>query len=94
MPKDDRWSVYIVQCADGSLYTGVTTDIKRRVREHNESKKGAKYTRPRRPVHLLCSMSSLSQSAALKLEAEIKSLRKVQKVQRMVELIEAKSQSN
>ena len=94
MSKDDRWSVYIVQCADGSLYTGVTTDIQRRVREHNKSKRGAKYTRPRRPVHLLCSVGSLSQSSALKLEAEIKSLRKAQKVQRMVELIEAKTQSN
>ena len=86
--SDDRWSVYIVQCADGSLYTGVTTDVHRRVREHNKSKKGAKYTRPRRPVHLLCSLGSLTQSKALKLECEIKSLKKSQKVQRMAELLE------
>jgi len=42
------WYLYVVRCRDGTLYTGVTTDISRRVREHNESKRGAKYTKTRR----------------------------------------------
>ena len=45
--------VYMVRCADGTLYTGYTTDVTRRIKEHNHSKKGAKYTRSRRPVHLV-----------------------------------------
>ena len=44
--------VYIVECSDGTYYTGYTTDVKRRLKEHNESPKGAKYTRARRPVTL------------------------------------------
>ena len=44
---------YIVRCADNSLYTGYTTDLKRRLKQHNEGKAGAKYTRSRRPVELV-----------------------------------------
>lgn len=49
-----KWYLYLVQCDDGSIYTGITTDVRRRVNEHNyDNKKGAKYTRSRRPVFLL-----------------------------------------
>jgi len=46
------WFIYVVRCSDNSLYTGITTDVMRRVKEHNTSKKGARYTRSRRPVTL------------------------------------------
>ncbi len=47
------WHVYIVCCKDNSYYTGITTDLQRRMEEHNSAKKGAKYTRTRRPVELV-----------------------------------------
>ncbi|MFQ3334955.1 MAG: putative endonuclease, partial [Candidatus Arcticimaribacter sp.] len=46
------WWVYVIKCLDGTLYTGITTNLERRIFEHNESKKGAKYTRNKRPVNL------------------------------------------
>ena len=52
-PDPRNWSVYIVRCADDSLYTGITIDLERRLHEHNNAKNGAKYTRPRRPVTLV-----------------------------------------
>jgi putative endonuclease len=74
------WFVYIVECADATLYTGVTTDISRRVREHNESRRGAKYTRSRRPVKLVAHCVVKDKSTALKLEHKIKSLKKSEKI--------------
>jgi len=68
------WYVYIVQCIDGSLYTGITTEVERRVVEHNSSPKGAKYTRTRRPVTLLYSESQSDRSSASKREYVIKKL--------------------
>jgi len=53
MHIDKIWYLYILKCKDGTLYTGITTDVNRRVKEHNNSTKGAKYTRTRRPVKLL-----------------------------------------
>ncbi|TBR17661.1 GIY-YIG nuclease family protein, partial [bacterium] len=47
------WSLYIVKCSDKTLYTGITTDISRRVKEHNSTKKGAFYTKNKRPVKLV-----------------------------------------
>ena len=47
------WHVYIVECADGTYYTGITTDVDRRINEHNYSFRSAKYTRSRRPVRLV-----------------------------------------
>lgn len=47
------WFLYTCECSDGTIYTGITTDVKRRIREHNNSKRGARYTRRRRPVTLL-----------------------------------------
>ncbi len=73
------WHVYIVQCADGTLYTGVATDVERRVKEHNASDLGAKYTRGRRPVKLVYSKKCKDRSAALKKEYNIKQLSKIEK---------------
>ena len=53
MTYSSSWYTYIVQCADLSLYTGITTDLLRRIEEHNSSPNGARYTRARRPVQLV-----------------------------------------
>ena len=64
--------IYIIQCADDTLYTGITTELERRIEEHNGSDKGAKYTRVRRPVKLVYSEEYADRSAASKREYEIK----------------------
>lgn len=64
--------VYILKCADNTLYTGITTELERRVEEHNHSDKGAKYTRLRRPVALIYSEKHEDRSRASKREYEIK----------------------
>jgi len=75
------WFVYLVQCKDGSLYTGVSTDVKRRVQEHNgNDKKGARYTRSRRPVTLRYQENCTNRSEACKREAAIKKLTRTQKI--------------
>ena len=68
------WYVYIVQCRDNTLYTGISTDPETRVVEHNIGQNGAKYTRARRPVSLLYAEPAASRSAALKREIAIKRL--------------------
>lgn len=78
-----QWFVYVVECIDGTLYTGVTTDVTRRVREHNEGKRGAKYTRSRRPVKLRFARACDTRSDALKEEIRIKRLKRCEK-QRMI----------
>ncbi len=72
------WTVYMVRCADDSLYTGISTDVAARLKLHN-SGKGAKYTRSRRPVRLVWRSVRRSGSAARRLEAELKSWTKPQK---------------
>lgn len=74
------WHVYIVECVDGSLYTGITIDIDRRVLEHNSNKKGAKYTRNKRPVKLIISFDFESRSLASKEEYRIKKLTRENKI--------------
>ena len=64
--------VYMVKCADDTLYTGIATELDRRVEEHNSSDKGAKYTRVRRPVELVYSETCPDRSTASKREYEIK----------------------
>ena len=71
--------VYILRCADATLYTGITTDMQRRVKEHNNSPKGAKYTKARRPVTLVYSELHPDKSRALQREYKIKKLTKMQK---------------
>ena len=75
------WYLYIVECCDGSLYTGITTDVDRRVQEHNNSKRGAKYTRSRRPVTLVMVEEYSSRALAASREARIKSLTRKQKLE-------------
>lgn len=71
---------YIVECADHTLYTGYTTDLARRVHEHNHSPKGAKYTRTRRPVVLVYSEVHSTRSEAMKRESAIKHLNRKEKL--------------
>lgn len=81
------WFVYMVECADKSLYTGITTDLDRRMQEHNESepKMGAKYTRNKQPVKLVYHEQSNSRSTASKREMEIKGLKRSEKLKLLIE---------
>jgi putative endonuclease len=72
--------VYILECADKTLYTGITTDLKRRITEHNDSKLGAKYTSARRPVKLVYFRKFKNRSSASKVESQIKKLKKSGKI--------------
>lgn len=71
--------VYILRCSDDTLYTGIATDVARRITEHNESQKGAKYTSGRRPVALVHQEAFHTRSEALKREAGIKKLSRARK---------------
>jgi len=73
------WFVYLLRCADNSLYAGITTDLKRRLNEHNHTNKGAKYTRARRPVTLVFAENAQDKSSASKQEYKIRKLTKVKK---------------
>ncbi len=73
--SESCWFVYILACADGSLYTGVTTDPQRRLREHNtDNRLGARYTRARRPVELLWHEQLENRAQAQRREWQIKRL--------------------
>ena len=72
--------VYMLECRDGSLYTGIAIDVVRRVKEHNESPRAAKYTRSRRPVKLLRKERFMTRSNAQKREAAIKRLPRKEKL--------------
>jgi putative endonuclease len=74
-----KWYIYILRCADGTLYTGSTDDVQRRVAVHN-SGKGAKYTRGRTPVEVVYTEECESCSAALKREYAIKQLSRGEKI--------------
>jgi len=73
------WYVYILQCADNSLYTGCTSDLSRRLKSH-QSGKGSKYTRSRLPVSLVYWEEAQNRSAALKRESAIKHLSREEKL--------------
>ena len=72
--------LYILECADQTLYTGITVDLARRVEEHNSSKLGAKYTRGRRPVKLVYNKKIHNRSLASKAESRIKNLSREEKM--------------
>jgi len=72
--------IYILECADGSLYTGIAINLEKRIKEHNESSKGAKYTQGRRPVKLAYSQKFKDRSMAAKEEARIKKLSRQDKL--------------
>lgn len=74
-----HWHVYIVLCRDGTLYTGITTDLDRRLAAHNSAKGGARYTRSRQPVTLVFSEPAESRSAAASREWQIKGMTLAQK---------------
>ena len=76
----NTWKLYILRCGDGSLYTGITTDVEKRLEAHR-SGKGAKYTRGRGPLELVYSEECGDHSAALKREIEIKKLTRDEKEQ-------------
>ncbi|OGH88139.1 MAG: endonuclease [Candidatus Magasanikbacteria bacterium RIFOXYC2_FULL_42_28] len=71
--------LYILECADKTLYAGITVNLERRVNEHNTSKLGAKYTRARRPVKLVYSKKIKNRSLATKAESKIKKMSRAQK---------------
>ena len=75
----NNWFVYMLRCADNSLYTGITTDLDRRLDEHNGKKSLTRYTRVRQPVQLVYKEVSNSRSSASQREAQIKKLSKAQK---------------
>ena len=76
---EKKWFVYILRCGDGSLYTGITDDVQRRLEMHR-SGKGAKYTRGRAPLELVYREECGDHSAALKREAEIKKMSREEKL--------------
>ncbi len=82
MSQQENWFVYMLRCADGSLYTGITTDLERRLHEHNhDNKLGARYTRARRPVHLVYQQTAKDRAGACQLESQLKKLSRQQKLQ-------------
>lgn len=74
------WYVYILECADGTLYTGITTDVNKRILTHNKGK-GAKYTKTRLPVVLKALFEAEDRSKASKEEYRIKQLTRAQKIE-------------
>lgn len=78
-PSVSAWAVYILQCADGSLYTGCTNDLEARVARHNAGK-GAAYTRSRRPVRLVFHERADDRGGALRREHALKQLSRAEKL--------------
>jgi len=76
----EDYIVYMLECSDGTLYTGIATDVARRVEEHNSGTKGAKYTKTRRPVKLVYSEPQPSRADAQKREYALKQLTRAQKM--------------
>ena len=77
------WKLYILRCGDGSLYTGITTDVPQRLEQH-QTGKGAKYTRGRGPLELVYTEDCADKSEALRREAAIKALPRTEKL-KMIE---------
>jgi len=78
-PPGDQWFVYILRCADGSLYTGITKVVKRRCQQHSAGT-ASRYTRSRRPIKLVWQETQPNQSSALKREAAIKAMTRKDKL--------------
>jgi len=81
MTTNNAWCVYLLRCNDNSLYTGITTNIERRLHQHNHTKLGAKYTRAKRPVTLVFIETAVDKSTASKREYQIRKLAKIKKEQ-------------
>jgi putative endonuclease len=80
MDHDDGWTVYIIRCDDGSLYTGVSTDVERRFREHREHPRGAKFFNGRTPLEVVYAEDGHSRSTACRREAAVKKLSRAEKL--------------
>lgn len=76
---DTAYSIYLVRCSDGSLYTGIATDVERRLKEHAESRKGAKFLRGKTPLTLEYQRELGDRSIATKVEMHVKKLSKTEK---------------
>ena len=74
------WYVYIIEASDGSLYTGITTDVERRFTEHGGTDKGARFFRGRKPIKVVYTENHPDRGSALRREAEIKKLKRVNKL--------------
>jgi len=79
------WSVYIIRCDDDSLYTGVSTDVERRFREHREHPRGAKFFNGRKPLEVVYREGGHTRSSACRREAAIKKLSREGKLRLIVE---------
>ncbi len=79
MPFNNSWYIYIVRCNDGTLYTGITKNLDKRIDEHNSGNDGAKYTRFRRPVRLVYTEQVESRSDAAKREYQLKRMPLIKK---------------
>lgn len=75
----ENWYIYVLECNDKSYYCGITKDIKRRIHEHNFTKKASKYVKTKRPAELIYISSALNKSDALIYEKKFKKLNKIQK---------------
>lgn len=78
--KNSEWVVYILECSDNTLYTGITNNLEKRLEQHNNSNEGAKYTRARRPVKCVYSEIQDNRSEATKREFVIKKLTRTEKL--------------
>ena len=74
------WYVYLLSCRDETLYCGITKDLERRLKEHNQGRAGAKYTRARRPVCLVYSREFPDRSSAARFEYQLKQLERAEKL--------------
>lgn len=74
-----EWSIYLLRCADGSLYTGIATDVTRRIGEHEQGKRGAKYLRGRGPFELVFQRAVGDRSIAARIEYRVKRLTRLEK---------------
>jgi putative endonuclease len=88
--KQMPWFVYIIQNDKGHLYTGITTDVERRFKEHSDSKKGAKFFRARVPVEVVFQKKFKDRSSASKFEAQVKKLKRAQKIELITSKVEPK----
>jgi putative endonuclease len=79
--KQMTWFVYIIQNDKGHLYTGITTDVERRFKEHSDSKKGAKFFRGRVPVEVVFQKKFKDRSSASRYEAQVKKMKRTQKIE-------------
>ena len=84
----NTWKLYILRCGDGTLYTGITTDVEKRLEAHRTGK-GAKYTRGRSPLELVYREECGDHSAALKREIEIKKLSREEKERLILEIVKS-----